>query len=75
MSFLDEVREELQEERDDEQTNVHTVNIGISSHNHLVITQCVKALLDVKGCLQQIKFLILIDHLLGQPKGVQRLTS
>ena len=39
MTFLDEVWEELQEERDDEQADVHSIDIGIRSHDHLVVAQ------------------------------------
>ena len=39
MALLDEVREELQEERDDEQADVHSIHIGIRGHNHLVVAQ------------------------------------
>ena len=70
MALLDEIREELQEEGDDEQTDMHTVHIGISSNDDLIITQRVKAFLDVKSGLQQVEFLVLIDDLLGQPEGV-----
>ena len=65
MSLLDEVGEELQEERNDEQADVHAVDIGIGSHDHLVIAQCVESVLDVKGCLQEVELLVFVDHLFG----------
>ena len=75
MPFLDEFGEELQEEGDDEQTDVHAVDIGIGSHNHLIITQGVETLLDVEGSLQEIELLVLVDHLLGQAEAVQRFAT
>ena len=39
MALLDEVWEELEEERDDEQADVHSIDIGIRGHNHLVVAQ------------------------------------
>ena len=38
VTLLNQFGEELQEEGNDEQADMHTVDIGISSHNHLVIT-------------------------------------
>ena len=39
MALLDEIWEELKEEGDDEQADVHSVDIRIGCHNHLVVTQ------------------------------------
>ena len=47
MPLLDEFGEELQEESDDEQTDVHTVDIGIGGHNHFVVTKRIETLLNV----------------------------
>ena len=71
MAFLDEVGEELQEESDDEQADVHAVNIGIGSHYHLIITKRVETVLYVESCLQKIELLVLVDHLLGEAEGVE----
>ena len=38
MALLDEIWEELKEEGDDEQADVHSVDIRIGCHNHLVVT-------------------------------------
>ena len=54
---------------------MHSINIGISSHNDLIITQCVKSLFDIKGSLKQIELLVLIDNLLGESEAVERLSS
>ena len=75
MPFLYQFGEELQEERDCEQSYVHTVDIGIGSHNHFVVAECLKTVFNVECCLQEVKFLVLIDHLLGQSVGVQRFSA
>ena len=75
MTLLDELGEELEEEGDDEQTDVHAVNIGIGSHDDLVVTQGVQTFLDVEGCLQQVELLVLIDHLLGEAERVEGLAA
>ena len=73
--FLDEFGEELQEEGDDEQTDVHAVHISIRRHDHLVITQRVEAVFDVKGSLKEVELLVLIHHLLRQSEGVEGLSA
>ena len=75
MPFLDEFREELQEEGDDEQTDVHAVDISIGSHYHLIITEGIETFLDVEGCLQEVKLLVLVDHFLGESEAVEGLAS
>ena len=45
VALLDEVREELQEEGNDEQSDVHSIHIGIGSHNHLIISQSIQTCL------------------------------
>ena len=39
MALLDEIWEELKEEGDDEQADMHSVDIRIGCHNYLVVTQ------------------------------------
>jgi len=63
MALLDQLGIELQEEGDDQQTDVHTINIGIGGHDHFVISEIVKPVLDVQGCLKEVELFILIDHL------------
>ena len=75
MALTNQFWEELQEEGDNQQADMHTVHIGIGSHNHLIISQRVHALLNIEGSLEQIELLVLIDHLFRQAKGVQGLSS
>ena len=75
MSLLDKVGEELKEECDDEQTDVHTVNIGIGSHDNLVVAQGVETILYIEGCLKEVEFLVLVYYLLGKSEAVERFTT
>ena len=75
MPFLDEFRVELQEKGDEQQADVHTVDIGIGGDNDLVVTQVVESVLNVEGRLQQVELLVLIHHLLGQSERVERFAA
>ena len=54
MPFLDEIREELQEESNQQQADVHTVHIGIGCYNHFVVTQSFDSVFYIQGCLEQV---------------------
>ena len=71
MTFLNQVGEELQEEGDNQQADVHAIHVGIRSYDDLIISERVETVLNIEGCLQEIEFLVLIDHLLGKAKGVE----
>ena len=75
MSCFNELREELEEEGDGEQTDVHAVDIGIGGHDHLIITQVVESILYVESRLKEIELLVLVDHLLGQTETVEGLSA
>ena len=75
VTFLDKVGEELEEECDDKQSDVHAIDIGIRRHDHLVVTQSVQTILDVECRLEQVELLVLIHHLLGQAKAIQWFTT
>ena len=75
MALLDEVGEELQEERDDEQTDMHAIDIGIGSDNNLVITKSIESVLNIEGSLQEIEFLVFVNHFLGESERVERLSA
>lgn len=49
--FLYQIGEELQEECDDQQPDVHTVHISIGSGNHLVVTAILQCRLLYSGRL------------------------
>ena len=58
--------EELQEEGDNKQSDMHAIDIGNGGDNDLIIAQRVKSILNVESNLQEVEFFILIDHLLGE---------
>src|SRR5665647_1641980 len=73
MAFPDKIREELQEECQKKQADMHAVNICVSGHDHVVITEVFHGLLNIQCSLQQVELLILINNLLCEAKTVQRL--
>ena len=54
---------------------MHAVDIGIGSYNDLVVTQSLKAILDIQRSLQQVELLVLIHHCPAQSEAVERLAS
>ena len=54
---------------------MHAVDVGVGSDDDLVVAQPVEPVLDVEGSLQEVELLVLVDDLLRQPKGVERLAS
>ncbi len=75
VTLLYQFGEELQEEGNHQQTDVHAVHIGIGSYNHLVVAQLVQSVLNVQCRLQQVELLVLVHHLLGQSEAVERLAA
>ena len=74
MPFLDKVGEKLQKKSNHQQADMHTVHIGIGCDNHLIIPEPLDTVLYIKGSLQQVELLVLINDLLGQSVSIQRLT-
>ena len=75
VALFDEVGEELQEEGNHQQADVHAVDIGIGGHDDLVVTEPLEAILDVERGLQEVKLLVLVNHLLGEAERIERLTT
>ena len=65
-------RKELQEKRDQQQPDVHAVDVRIRRDHNLVVPEPVESVLDVQRGLEQVKLLVLVDHLLRQPVRVER---
>jgi hypothetical protein len=72
MPFANKFREKLQEKRDEQQADVHSVHIGIGCNNNLVVTQIVNAFFNVQRCLQQVEFFVFVNHFFGESEGIQR---
>ena len=75
MPLLDQIGEELQEEREHKQANMHAVHIGIGGDNHLVVAQFIQSVLYVQRRLQAVELLVLVHHRLAQSVGVERLSA
>ena len=75
VTFLNQIREELQEERQHQQADMHTVHICIGRDNDFVVPQFIEAVFDIQGRLQAVELLVLIDDGFGQSVRVQRFTA
>ena len=75
MIILYNFRKELQEERYQQQSDVHTINIGIGSNYYIFVPDIFNAFFNIKGCLQKIELIVLINNLLGLAVRVERLTA
>ena len=70
MSLLYQVGEELQEEGDNQQADMHAVHIGIGGYDDFVVAQCFYAVFYIQGCLEQVEFFVFINYFLGQSVGI-----
>jgi hypothetical protein len=52
---------------------VHAVDVGVGRDDDPVVAQAVEAVLDVECGLEEVEFLVLVDDLLGEAVGVERL--
>ena len=75
MSATNHLREELEEERDHEQTDVHPIHIGIGGQNDVLVTQVIDAFFNVQRRLEEVKLLVLINDLPREAEAVKRLAS
>ena len=74
MTFLYEFGEELKEEREHEQPDVHAIHIGIGSDDDFVVSEFIESVFDVQGRLEAVEFFVLIHHGFGEAVGVERFT-
>ena len=70
---MDDVGEELQEEREQQQADVHAVHVGVGRDDDLVVAQAVEAVLDVERGLEKVELLVLVDDFFREAVGVERL--
>ena len=63
VAAADDVGEELEEERDQQQADVHAVHVGVGGDDDLVVAQFVEVVLDVQRVLEEVKLLVLVDDL------------
>jgi len=72
MALFDEFWEELEEEGDKQQADVHAVYIGIRRNDDVIIAQVVEAVLNIQRILQEIEFFVLVNDFLRQAERVER---
>ncbi len=70
-----QVRKELQEERHQQQPDMHSIHVRICGNDHLVISQTLQSVLDVQRMLQEVELLVLINHFFRQPVAIQWLST
>ena len=61
VSMRNQLLEVAQEIGEQQVTNVHSVNVGISRNHDFVVTQPIHTIFDAKGAHDVVEFLILID--------------
>ena len=75
MITLNQVREELEEKGNQQETDMHSIDIGIRSNDNLIITKSFQAVFNIECGLQKIELFILIHNLLRQTITIQRFSS
>ena len=67
--------EELEEEGEQQQPDVHAVDIGVGGDDHAVVAEVVERIFDVEGVLQQVELLVFVYDLFGKSEAVQRFAA
>lgn len=62
VAFLYQFGIELEEECYQQQSDMHSVDIGIGSDDNLVVTKIVESVLNIEGSLEEVELLILVTH-------------
>ena len=73
VALPDELGEELEEEGNEEEADMHAVYVRISGDDHVVVAEALEAILDVEGVLQEVEFLVFVNDFLGEAEGVEGL--
>ena len=67
--------EELQQESEHKQSNVHAVDIGIGGDDYAIVAQVLETVFDVKSSLQKVEFLVLVNDFLLHTERVERFST
>src|SRR4030095_9457427 len=67
-----DVGEELEEEREQQQADVHAVHVGVGGDDDLVVAQPVEPFLDIQRGLEEVKLLVLVDDFFREAVSVER---
>ena len=71
VSLSNELGEELEEEGDEEEADVHAVDVGIGRNHDVVVAEAFDSVLDIKGVLKEVEFLVFVDDFFGEAEGVE----
>ena len=71
VAAADDVREELEEESDHEEPDVHAIDVGVGGEDDLLIAEVIDGVLDIERVLEEIEFLVFVDDLFGEAEGVE----
>ena len=71
MPLSDQFGKILQKKGEEQQPDVHAVDISIGRDDHPVVTEVFQSVLDGKCVLEQVELLILVDDLAGESKAVE----
>src|SRR5690625_7579583 len=72
MTAFDQVGEELKEKSDQEQSDMHAIDIGIGREDDPVVAEVFDAVFDVEAILKKIEFLVFVDDFFGETEAIQR---
>ena len=75
MPVADHLGEKLEEEGEQQQADVHAIDVGIGGDDDSVIAQVFNAVLDVERGLEQGELLVFIHDLARQRECVERLAA
>ena len=75
MPLPDQIRKELKKEGEQQQPDMHPINVCISSYYNFSVSKPIQTIFNIQRMLQEVKFLIFIYNLLCEPKRIKRLTS
>ena len=70
MPLFYKIGKKLKEECKQKQPDMHTVNIGISGNNHIVIPQIFNSVFNIQCSLKQVELFVFINYLLGEAELV-----
>lgn len=63
--------EELEEKSEEEETDVHAIDIGVGGDDHAVVAEAVEAFLNIQGVLEEVELLVFIDDFSGEAEAIE----
>src|SRR5688572_2537471 len=67
-------REKLKKKGHQQQPDMHPIDIRIGGYNNIIITEIIQAVLNIQRMLEQVEFLIFINHFFCKTVAVQWLS-